>query len=200
MYATQRIRRRLFGRARLVAVALALLAGLVVVATPVSSQAQDAGEVTGVAVVQGDGFATVSWSPVAGATDYQIERTPVDAQNVPTGPSVITGVWRANRTVTPDAPSFADAGFNPGDRFQWRVRARFDTEPQPYSAPVFDTTVPPFGDPDMPGADLRTQWEQTQAAQFTNDVNEYAYEAELDAASDRVRLVEIGRASCRERV
>jgi hypothetical protein len=193
MFAMHRIRRQLFGRTRLVAVALALLAGLVVVATPVSSQAQDPEEVTGLAVVQGDGYATVSWTPVVGATDYQIERTPVDAQNTPIGPSVITGVWRANRTVTPDSPSFADAGFNPGDRFQWRVRARVDTTQLPFSEPVFGTTLPPFGDPDVAGADLRTQWEQTQAAQFTSDVNEYAYEAELDAASDRVRVVEIGR-------
>ena len=103
------------------------------------------------------------------------------------------GVWRPNRTVTPDAPAFADAGFNPGDRFQWRVRARFGTTPQPFSAPVFGTTVAPFGDPAVPGESLRTQWELTQAAQFTNDVNEYDYTAQLDAASDRVRVVEIGR-------
>jgi len=43
------------------------------------------------------------------------------------------------------------------------------------------------------GETLRTQWELTQAAQFTSDVNEYAYTAALDAASDRVRAVEIGR-------
>jgi hypothetical protein len=103
------------------------------------------------------------------------------------------GLWRPNRTVTPESPSFADAGFNPGDRFQWRVRARFGTDPQPYSAPVSGTTLPPFGDPATPGENLRTQWETTQAAQFTSDQNEYGYTAALDAASDRVRVVEIGR-------
>ena len=45
----------------------------------------------------------------------------------------------------------------------------------------------------MPGENLRTQWELTQAAQYTSDVNEYAYTAALDAASARVRVVEIGR-------
>ena len=36
---------------------------------------------------QEDGFATLSWAPVAGATDYQIERTPVGADaDVATGP------------------------------------------------------------------------------------------------------------------
>jgi hypothetical protein len=33
----------------------------------------------------------------------------------------------------------------------------------------------------------------TQAAQFTSDVNEYSYTAALDAASDRLRVVEIAR-------
>ena len=61
----------------------------------------------------------MSWAPVAGATDYQIERTPVGAAT-----REIVGVWRPNRTVTPGAPTFADAGFNPGDSSEWRVRAR----------------------------------------------------------------------------
>jgi hypothetical protein len=95
--------------------------------------------------------------------------------------------------VTPDSPTFADAGFNPGDRYRWRVRARFDGVPQPYSEPVAGTTQPPFGNPGVPGENLRTQWEQMQAAQFTSDQNEYAYTAALDAASERVRVVEIGR-------
>ena len=48
-----------------------------------------------------------------------------------------------------------------------------------------------------PGAcraqNLRTQWETTQAAQFTSDTEEYAYTAAVDQLSDRVRVVEIGR-------
>jgi hypothetical protein len=58
---------------------------------------------------------------------------------------------------------------------------------------VSGTTNPEFGDPATPGENLRTQWEETNAASFTNDMNEYAYTAALDAASDRVRVVEIGR-------
>jgi hypothetical protein len=137
----------------------------------------------------GHGFATLSWDPVAGATEYDIERRPVGAP----GTGVVAGVWRPNRQINQDSPAFADAGFNPGDSFQWRVRARFGTEPQPYSAPVSGTTQPEFGDPATPGENLRTGWEEDNAATFTSDVEEYAYTAALDAASERVRVVEIGR-------
>jgi hypothetical protein len=181
------------GRAGVASIALALLIGVVVAARPAPSQAQQAGEVTGVAVVQGDGFATLSWDPVAGATDYQIERTPVNGANEPTGPARIVGLWQPTRTVTPDAPTFADAGFVLGERFQWRVQARFGTTPQPFSEPVFGTTRPQFGDPSVPGESLRTEFEMTNGAEFTSDVNEFAYTAALDEASDRVRVVEIGR-------
>ena len=170
--------------------AAGLLASLVATGTAL---AEEANQVTGVAVEQADGFASLSWDSVAGATDYQIERTPVNADDELTGPPVIVGLWRPNRTVTPDSPTFADAGFNPGDRFRWRVRARTGTTEHPFSDPVFGTTLPQWGDPDVPGENLRTQWEQTQAVQYTSDVNEYAYTAALDAASDRVRVVEIGR-------
>jgi Zinc carboxypeptidase len=173
------------GRLRLTAV---LASGLIAFVLPTGTAL--AQQVTGVAVEQGDGFATLSWDTVAGATDYQIERTPAGE---PLGTGVIVGLWRPNRTVTPNSPTFADAGFNPGDGFQWRVRARFGTEPQPFSAPVSGTTLPQWGDPAVPGESLRTEWEATQAAVFTSDLNEYAYTAALDAASDRVRVVEIGR-------
>ena len=179
------------GRTLQVAVlALALVASLVPVG---GALAQEDSQVAALAVEQQHGFSTLSWDPVEGATDYQIERTPVDDSDQPTGPSVITGLWRPDRQVNQESPTFADSGFNPGDRFQWRVRARFDGDPQPYSAPVIGTTLPPWGDPDVPGENLRTQWEETQAAQFTDDVNEYAYTAAIDEASDRVRVVEIGR-------
>ncbi|GAB3144816.1 hypothetical protein GCM10027290_23670 [Micromonospora sonneratiae] len=155
--------------------------------------AAEPNQVQGLTVVQADGYATLKWTPLEGATDYQIERTPVDDQDVATGAPVITGVWRPNRQVNPEAPTFADAGFNPGDRFQWRVRARFGTTAQPYSAPVSGTTRQPWGDPNVPGENLRTQWETSRAAQYTSDVNEYAYTATIDGLSDRVRTVEIGR-------
>ncbi|CAN5488782.1 hypothetical protein BH20ACT23_BH20ACT23_17180 [soil metagenome] len=179
------------GRTLQVAVlALALVASLVPVG---SAMAQEDNQVTALAVEQQDGFSTLSWEPVDGATDYQIERTPVDESDQPTGPPVITGLWRPDRQVNQESPTFADSGFNPGDRFQWRVRARFDGVPQPFSVAVVGTTLPPWGDPSVPGENLRTQWEATQAALFTDDLNEYAYTAALDQASDRVRVVEIGR-------
>jgi Zinc carboxypeptidase len=165
---------------------VAVLVALAVGAEAAAAQAPS--EVTGLGVRQADGFATLSWIPVAGATDYQIERTPVGGDNLPTGPAAIVGVWRPNRTITPRRPTFADAGFNPGDRFVWRVRARTGTTEHPFSQPVFGTTNPPQGDPRY-----RTQWELTQAAQYTSDADEYAYTAALDAGSDRVRVVEIGR-------
>ena len=169
---------------------LAAIAGALLL--PGAAHAQGT-QVTGLEVTQADGFATLSWDAVDGATDYQIERTPLDAIGAPAGPAAITGVWRPNRTLTPESPTFADAGFNPGERFQWRVRARIGTAPQPFSEPVSGTTMPPFGDLGRPGEGLRTQWELTQAAQYTSDTDEYAYTEALDAASLRVRVVEIGR-------
>ena len=167
--------------------AAAMAAASMVLLLPAAAHAQ---QVTGLEVRQDDGFATLSWDPVAGATDYQIERTPAGA---PLGTGVVVGLWRANRQVNQESPAFADAGFNPGDALQWRVRARFGATPQPYSEPVSGTTRPEFGDPATPGESLRTQWEETNAASYTSDVNEYAYTEALDAASDRVRVVEIGR-------
>jgi hypothetical protein len=143
------------------------LFGAVLLLLPAGAQAQ--GQVTGLDVRQADGYATLSWGTVAGATDYQIERTPVGADGAPTGPATIVGVWLPNRTVTPDSPRFADAGFDPGERFQWRVRPRSGTTEGPFSR------------------------ERKQAAEFTSDVEEYDYTAALDAASDRVRVVEIGK-------
>ena len=129
-------------------VAIALVAALLPAA---AAAAQQPNQVTGLAVEQRDGYASLSWNAVAGATDYQVERTPVAADDAPTGPAAIVGVWRPNRTVRPDSPVFADAGFNPGDRFQWRVRARIGASVEPFSAPVVGSTLPPFGDPGVPG-------------------------------------------------
>ncbi|MFY1672171.1 M14 family zinc carboxypeptidase [Plantactinospora sp. WMMB334] len=181
----------------LVAALGAVTAPSVALGQPISAvpgtTAAEPHQVTGLTVTPADGYATVAWTPVPDATDYQIERTPVDAAGVATGPGVITGIWRPNRQVDNESPTFADAGFDPGLRFQWRVRARIGTEEQPYSAPVTGTTLPPWGDPAVPGESLRTQWETTKAAQYTGDVDEYAYTAEIDRLSDRVRVVELGR-------
>jgi zinc carboxypeptidase len=159
-----------------------------VLVLPATAAAQ---QVQGLRATQGEGFATLAWEPVAGATDYQIERTPVDPVNLPTGPSVITGVWQPLRTITPDRPRFADAGFELGGRYMWRVRARIGAEAQPFSEAVFGNTRPQWGS--GPGAGLRTQWESSGNATYTSDVNEYAYTAALDNSSPRVRVVEIGR-------
>jgi hypothetical protein len=148
-------------------------------------------QVTDLTVTQSEGFATLGWTAVAGSTDYQIERTPVDAANVPTGAAVIVGVWQPIRTVTPNSPRFADAGFALGGRYQWRVRARIGTTAQPFSEPVFGTTRPQWGTGS--GAGLRTGWESSGNASYTTDVQEWEYTAALDAASDRVRVVELGR-------
>ena len=172
-----------------------LVVALIVLAVGAeAAAAQEPSQVTGLGVRQADGFATLSWNPVAGATDYQIERTPVGADDLPTGPAAIVGVWRPNRTVTPDAPTFADAGFNPGDRFQWRVRARHrHGRAAVLGAGVRHDACRRSATRPCRARTCAPQWEQTQAAQFTSDVNEYDYTAALDAASDRVRVVEIGR-------
>ncbi|WP_428965568.1 M14 family zinc carboxypeptidase [Micromonospora fluostatini] len=178
-----------------------LAATLAATMVPAQAQAEPAGataqaepnQVQDLAVVQGDGYATLSWTPVDGATDYQIERTPVAEDGTATGTAVITGVWRPNRQINNSEPTFADAGFAPGNRFQWRVRARVGTEAQPYSTPVAGLTNAHWGDPDTPGQNLRTQWENTLGAQYTSDVNEYAYTQAVDELSERVRVVEIGR-------
>jgi len=155
--------------------------------------AAEPGQVQGLTVTASDGFATLAWQPVNGATDYQIERTPVDANGTATGSSVITGLWRPNRQVHRELPTFADAGFNPGSRFRWRVRARISSAAQPFSTPIVAATPPPWGNPAVPGESLRTQWETTQAAQFTSEASESAYTGEIDARSARVRTVQIGR-------
>ena len=190
--APYRTRQQASGRARAFAVALAVASLTALVGVASASAQADPNQVTGLTVTQGEGYATLGWNTVAGATDYQIERTPVDAANVPTGAAVIVGVWQPIRTVQPNSPRFADAGFALGGRFQWRVRARLGTtSPQAFSEPVFGTTRPQWGT--GPGAGLRTGWETSGNATYTTDVQEWEYTAALDAASDRVRVVELGR-------
>ena len=129
----------LFGVAALVVLVVSQLA-------VASAQAAEPNQVVGLTATQGEGFATLAWEPVAGATDYQIERTPVDAANVPTGAAGRSSVSGSRSgTITPASPKFAEAGFALGGRYQWRVRARFGTTAQPYSEPVFGTTRPQWG-------------------------------------------------------
>src|SRR6266511_348220 len=114
-------------RLRTMAAAATTLAAFVFAGNALAAEPN---QVTGLTAVQHDGYATLAWDPVAGATDYQIERTPVDDANVPTDVAVVTGVWQPQRTITPDVPRFADAGFALGGRYEWRVRARFGTKPR----------------------------------------------------------------------
>ena len=130
---------------------------------PAALAALEPNQVSGLTVTQADGFATVAWTPVEGATDYQIERTAGGRRRTPRPAPRRSSACGARtvRSTTSRRPS-PTPGFNPGDRFQWRVRARIGTAEQPYSTPVFATTRAPWGDPTVPGQNLRTQWETTQ--------------------------------------
>jgi hypothetical protein len=162
---TNRGHRRRAGRFKKLTMTLA--AGLVMVLVPqfvaAIAQAAEPNQVGGLAADQHDGYATLSWTPVDGATDYQIERAVVNGDGS-VGTAVIVGVWQPQRTVTPDQPRFADAGFALGGTYQWRVRARIGTVPQPFSDPVVGTTLPQWGT--GPGASMRTQWESSGDATF----------------------------------
>ena len=105
------------------------------------------------------------------------------------------GLWQPQRTVTPNAPTFADSGYRLGDRFQWRVRARLGTaNPQPYSAPVAGTTNRPLG----PGGILDGVREGSVPARsgrpadpYTSTAEEADFTDKLDTASDRMRVVKL---------
>ncbi|MDA0179592.1 M14 family zinc carboxypeptidase [Solirubrobacter phytolaccae] len=152
---------------------------------------------TGLTATQDVGFTTLKWNPVAGATDYQIERAPLGTPDTTAG--TVVGVWQSQRTITPDKPSFADSGFKLGDGFRWRVRARFGTGTgavlKPYSTPVTGTTL---GHPGP--AELLTAWEKRDTAAteplqrpYTTTAEEETFAVALDAASDRFRRVELTR-------
>src|SRR3954469_15180752 len=123
-------------------VAAAVMAAALVF--PCAAGAQEPDQVTGLIASQDVGFTTLKWKPVAGVTDYQIERTPVDAADQPTGAATIVGVWQPQRMITPDKPAFAESGYALGGRYTWRVRARFGTGAgavlKPFSDPVTATT------------------------------------------------------------
>src|SRR3954452_8492036 len=154
---------------------------------PCAAGAQEPDQVTGLTATQDVGFTTLKWSPVAGATDYQIERTPVNADEPPAGAATIVGVWQPQRTVTPDKPSFAESGYALGGRYTWRGRARLATVAQDFSQPLTATTLP------IPGGGPLTAWEQRTTNVYTTDVEEAAYTAALDASSDRIRVVELAK-------
>lgn len=175
-----------FALAAVVAVMSSLL---VATARPAAAQAAPAA----VTVEQGQGFATVSWSEVAGADEYQIERTPMDGDE-PAGPGEVVGVWFPDRHLSPPPsrePSgdltFADAGFTLGERYRWRVRAVVDGSEGEWSEPVDADTLEPVGP-----ADLRTGFELADGLEWTTHVDEVAFVEAVAAASDRVRLETTG--------
>src|SRR3954452_16193240 len=147
-------------------IAAAVLAAALVF--PCIAGAQEPDQVTGLTAAQDVGFTTLKWNPVAGATDYQIERTPVDANDQPAGTATVAGVWQPQRPIPPYKPAFAESGYTLGGRYQWRVRARLGTaNPQAYSDPVADTTLP------IPGpSNLLTAWESRTTSTYTSDVEE----------------------------
>ena len=102
--------------------------------------------------------------------------------------------------ITPDKPAFADSGFKLGDSFRWRVRARFGTGT---AAPCSSRTRTPVSGATLghPGpAELLTAWEKRDTAAtevlqrpYTTTAEEETFTAALDAASDRMRRVELTR-------
>src|SRR5688572_32549754 len=114
--------------------------GAAVTALALWPAAASAQQVTGLTATQEYGFTTLKWTGVPEATDYQIARMPVDATGDPTTQQIV-GLWRPNRSITPDQPTFAESGYTLGGSYQWRVRARLGTaNPQPWSAAVSGTT------------------------------------------------------------
>jgi len=172
---------------------IAAAVAAVLFACPAVASAQtDPEQVTGLTATQDIGFTTLKWNPVAGATDYQIERAPIDTPDATAG--TVVGVWQSVRTITPEKPAFADSGYTLGQGYRWRVRARFGTGTaavlKPYSAAVNAMTMA------IPGpANLQTAWEgrataATGSNTYTSDVEEADFISRLDAATDRVRVIQ----------
>jgi len=111
------------------AVAGGVVLAVSLLAVPVETSAETAEEhPTGLDVEQHQGFATVSWNGVGGASEYHIERTLLDGDEAVGEPEVV-GVWTPDRGGDGEAGplTFADSGFVLGERYQWRVRPVFDT-------------------------------------------------------------------------
>src|SRR3954466_9004555 len=95
-------------------VVAALAAAMVIWPAGASAQDPQPEQVTGLTATQDVGFTTLKWNPVPGATDYQIERQSVDANDQPTGTATIVGLWQPQRTITPELPAFAESGYTLG--------------------------------------------------------------------------------------
>ena len=135
-----------------------------------------------VTVEQGYGFATVSWSAVAGATEYEIERAPASGAE----PGVVVGRWLPTRYRTGEL-TFADSGFGLGESYRWRVRAVVDGVAGDWSAPVTQDTIDQIG----PDAFL-TGFERSGATAFTLHEDEVELVRAIGRASRRVEVKTIG--------
>ena len=70
-------------------------------------------QVTGLTATHDVGFTTLKWAPVAGATDYQIERQSLDpVTDQPTGTATIVGLWQPTRTITPEIAGVRGVGLH----------------------------------------------------------------------------------------
>jgi len=141
-----------------------------------AAQAQPVSRVEGVTVTPREGYVTLTWQPVVGATEYQIERD-----------GAMVGLWRPNRQIRQQSPTFADAGFVPGGTLRWRVRAVVGDAPQEWSDLVSVQTRAPFGP-----AEFRTGFESRDGADYTTYDEEIDWTQRLVAASPRVRIVPLG--------
>ena len=174
---------------RLPRVGLAAIATAFALVHPGGALAQEPTQVTGLAAVQGDGFATLSWNAVAGATDC---RSSVRRWTPPTSPrarrrSSASGSRRArgNARRSPSPASFSRRAF-----LLARPSAVRDDGAAVLGAGLRNDESAVGR---RPRCFLRTPFEETNGATYTNDVNEYFYTGALDAASERMRVVEIGR-------
>ncbi len=158
--------------------ALAGLVASLVLAQPAAAQAP-----TGVAVEPGYGYATVTWSAVPGATEYEIERAPAAGAE----PGVVVGRWLPTRYRTGEL-TFADSGFVLGEPYRWRVRAVAGGVPGEWSAAVAADTPEQIG----PSRFL-TGFESSGATAWTLHEDEVELVEAIGAASRRVEVDTIGR-------
>ena len=160
---------------------------------PAGASAQEPEQVTGLTVTQDVGFTTLKWNPVAGATDYQIERAPAARRTRRPAPSSASGSRSARSR--PDKPAFADSGFKLGDSFRVArarpLRHRHDRAVlKPYSdAGERRDARPsrPGGAADGVGEARHRRRPSVAPATYTTTAEEETFTAALDAASDRVR-------------
>ena len=135
-----------------------------------------------VTVEQGYGFATVSWSEVAGATEYEIERAPASGAEA----GLVVGRWLPTRYRTGEL-TFADSGFVLGESYRWRVRALVGGVAADWSAPVTQDTLDQIG-PDG----FLTGFERSGATAFTSHEDEVELVEAIGRSSRRVAVATIG--------